>query len=267
MKVTGIPVAKIRLASSRRAAAKDKVESLAESIREIGLQHPVGVVSDKLGYLLIHGRHRLAAYKLLSRDKIPAVVHNLDKMHAELAEIDENIIRSGLSKAEESKALARRKEIYEALHPEAKRGVAGGKTGGRGREKIASDKLSFAIDTAAKTGKSKRTVERDAALGAKLDDKAVAKLHGHPLADNKTELAKLAAMPAKEQREVAIKLARGQLQRVPGGEPSTADEPDDDTGDTFWQDMEDVLRERLDTDGVAVVAARLENLAEKFRQA
>ena len=266
MKVTEIPVAKIRLASSRRAAAKDKVESLAESIREIGLQHPVGVVSDKLGYLLIHGRHRLAAYKLLSRDKIPAVVHNLDKMHAELAEIDENIIRSGLSKAEESKALARRKEIYEALHPEAKRG--GGAEGTRGKPKRQNDVLvSFASDTAAKTGKSKRTVERDAALGAKLDDKAVAKLHGHPLADNKTELAKLAAMPAKEQREVAIKLARGQLQRVPGGEPSTADEPDDDTGDTFWQDMEDVLRERLDTDGVAVVAARLENLAEKFRQA
>jgi len=64
-----------------------------------------------------------------------------------------------------------------------------------------SDNLSFSQDTAAKTGKSKRTVERDAAVGAKLDDKAVAKLQGHPLADNKTELAKLAAMPAKEQRE------------------------------------------------------------------
>ena len=37
--------------------------------------------------------------------------------------------------------------------------------------------------------------------------------------------------------------------------------------DTFWSDLEDMLRERLDTDGVAVVAARLENLAEKFRQA
>ena len=44
--------------------------------------------------------------------------------------------------------------------------------------------------------------------------------------------------------------------------PANLPEPD-----TFWQDMEDILRERLDTDGVAVVAARLENLAEKFRQA
>jgi len=81
--------------------------------------------------------------------------------------------------------------------------------GGKGtRRKTESDKMSFSEDTSAKTGKSKRTVERDAAVGAKLDDKAVAKLQGHAVANNKTELAKLAAMPAKEQREVAAKLAR-----------------------------------------------------------
>ena len=56
-----------------------------------------------------------------------------------------------------------------------------------------SDNLSFSEDTSAKTGKSKRTVERDAAVGAKLDDKAVAKLQGHAVANNKTELTKLAA--------------------------------------------------------------------------
>ena len=43
--------------------------------------------------------------------------------------------------------------IYEALHPETKKGTAGGKVGGRGRKKIASDNVSFATDTAAKTGK------------------------------------------------------------------------------------------------------------------
>lgn len=77
-----------------------------------------------------------------------------------------------------AKQLKRRKELYEALHPETKAHVAGGKTGGRGRPKIAGDKMSsamgeawaadrerksFAADTAAKTGKSRRTVERDIA--------------------------------------------------------------------------------------------------------
>ena len=70
--------------------------------------------------------------------------------------------------------MARRKEIYEALHPETKAGVAGGKTGGRGR-KIATDKMSaaipsFADDTAAKTGKSARTVRRDVSLGEDIAD-------------------------------------------------------------------------------------------------
>ena len=44
--------------------------------------------------------------------------------------------------------LKRRKELYEARGPETKAGVAGG----RGREKIASEIISFAIDTATKTG-------------------------------------------------------------------------------------------------------------------
>ncbi len=67
--------------------------------------------------------------------------------------------------------LARRKELYEALHPETKAGkaqaAAMNKAQGRGD---VSDKLSptFAEDTSAKTGLSKRTVERDVAIGRDL---------------------------------------------------------------------------------------------------
>lgn len=61
-----------------------------------------------------------------------------------------------------------RKLLYEALYPETKKGVAGGKAGGRGRKKVASEKVSFATDTAKKTKKSKRSVEMKVKIGAAL---------------------------------------------------------------------------------------------------
>jgi hypothetical protein len=63
--------------------------------------------------------------------------------------------------AEQLAATARRKEAYEAMHPETKAHVAGGMA----RQGAANDNLSFAADTAAKTGVNKRTVERNASRG------------------------------------------------------------------------------------------------------
>lgn len=60
----------------------------------------------------------------------------------------------------------RRKQIYEAMHPETRAHVAGG----HAKAGSASDKLSFAADTAAKTGVDRRTVERDAARGDRIDE-------------------------------------------------------------------------------------------------
>jgi len=46
------------------------------------------------------------------------------KIIAELAEVDENLIRSPLTPAQEASAIFRRKAIYEELHPETEAGVA-----------------------------------------------------------------------------------------------------------------------------------------------
>lgn len=68
----------------------------------------------------------------------------------------------------------RRKQIYEALHPETKQYVAGGKA----RQKTASDKMSFANDTAKKIGKSKRTIERDLQIAENIDEDVKRELEG-----------------------------------------------------------------------------------------
>ncbi len=150
----------IIIAGGRRAIDQEKVEALAESIRTIGLQHPIGVVarngSDK--YRLLHGAHRIPAVKLLGWKTISAIVHDLDDLHAELAEIDENLVRCPLTQLEESRALARRKQIYEALHPETKRGQT--KERAKVKRQHAALPPSFTEDTTAKTGKSTRPGRR-----------------------------------------------------------------------------------------------------------
>lgn len=75
-----------------------------------------------------------------------------------------------LSSAEAAYQTARRKEIYEALHPETR---AESFKGNRHTGSLAGDNLSFTSETAKVTGKDRRTIERDAArvkLGEALKD-------------------------------------------------------------------------------------------------
>ena len=82
-----------------------------------------------------------------------------------------DLIRRDLTATQRAKLIARRKAAYEATHPETKTGGTG-----RGRAKVrqvSGPIASFAKDTAAKSGKSERSIERNAtrakALGADLD--------------------------------------------------------------------------------------------------
>jgi ParB family transcriptional regulator, chromosome partitioning protein len=217
-----IPIDAI-VVNGRRETTPARVASLAKSIEELGLMHPLTVLRDGETYPLVAGRHRLEACRSLGWAVVAVTVMRLDALRAELAEIDENLERSELTQAAMVKALARRKAIYESLYPEAKQGQhTGQKQSGHSdhfNRKSANGNskkpASFASDTAAKTGRSARSVRRDAALGAKLDDKALATLAGHDILDNKAELKKLADYPAAEQRKVAAQVKFGAIHTVP----------------------------------------------------
>lgn len=216
-----VPVNEIRIPKTHRAIDPARVAAMAQSILEMGLLEPVGLTSDRV---LIYGAHRVAAYRQMGRATIPAMIHNLDTLRLNLAEIDENIQRQNLTALEEAQAQARRKEIFEALHPQS---VPVTKRGGPGRGKKTSDKLSpvsFAKDTATKMGRSGRTVERLAEIGKNLDGEAAKILAGTPIANNKGQLAKLCRLPPQKQREVADKIARRELHNVEGAveEPRAA---------------------------------------------
>ena len=118
MKVNEIIVSSAR----KRQLVAEKVQELAESIKELGLLQPIVVTKDKK---LIAGFHRLEACKLLGWQEINCIIREYDELEAELAEIDENLIRAELTVLERAEHLRRRKEIYEAKHPEARRPQGG----------------------------------------------------------------------------------------------------------------------------------------------
>ena len=112
-----IRIFQIKVNPGRREVDPEAVHDLAESISKVGLLNPITVDQD---YTLIAGLHRLEAAKLLGWSEIKCTVSELDGLLAQLAEIDENLIRREFDHVEEWEQLARRKEIYEKLHPETR---------------------------------------------------------------------------------------------------------------------------------------------------
>ena len=129
-----VPISEIKINAGRREADPEGVQELVDSISKVGLLNPITIDRE---HTLIAGLHRLEAAKLLGWTEIECNVSSLEGLLAELAEVDENVVRKGLSAVEYSDLLLRRKEIYEALHPETKHG------GDRKSEKIKSAKCTF----------------------------------------------------------------------------------------------------------------------------
>jgi len=211
---TTIAIDEITIPEGRRELRG--VDELAKSISEIGLLNPIVVTK---GRRLIAGAHRLEACRRLGWRYIPAAVVEYDELHAELAEIDENLVRNELSVLERSEAYARRKEIYEALHPEA-RSVT--ERGGPGRGKKTSETISpvsappsFAADTAAKTGKSPRTIQHEVQIATKIPEPVREAIRNTRLADSKSDLIALARERDPErQAAIAEKVIKGEARNV-----------------------------------------------------
>ena len=158
MKIT---ISEIKVNPGRRPVNLDGISELARSISEIGLLNPITIDQE---HILVAGLHRLEAAKLLGWTEIECNVCSLDALQTELAEIDENVVRTELSVIEYGELLERRKEIYESLHPEAKAGQAQAAGMNRAIGNNVSGKMSvtlksFAQDTADKLGVSPRAIE------------------------------------------------------------------------------------------------------------
>ena len=235
-----IKISDIKINPGRRNAEPKAIEELSKSIAAVGLMNPITVTQDNT---LIAGLHRLEAAKSLGWTEIECNSIGMSSLQAELAEIDENIVRTSLSRQELGEQFLRRKEIYEMLHPETKAGAA--QAAGMNRaignnvgDKLASTSKSFVEDTSEKTGMSKRTVSRLLQIANNMtqDAKRIVQASDIP----QDTALKISRLPSDQQAEAASLLATGTVQsveqyrqerrdRIMAARPFLTDEPPEDT--------------------------------------
>ena len=192
-------ISDVKINPGRRDTQQRNVEELARSISAVGLMNPITVTQDNM---LIAGLHRLEAVKLLGWTEIECVVSEADGLQAELAEIDENFVRAGLSHRELGDLLLRRKELYEAIHPETRQGQRNGQTAKNANFSLLETK-SFAQDTADKLGVSKRTVEQLVQTARDLTPEAKKTIRDAGDKITKGAALKISRLPPDQQEEAA----------------------------------------------------------------
>ena len=84
-----------------------KLEELAMSIREYGVQEPIKVVERAGGYMIVMGERRYRASKLAEMETIPAIIEELTDEQVEELALLENLQREDLNIIEEAKAFQR----------------------------------------------------------------------------------------------------------------------------------------------------------------
>jgi ParB/RepB/Spo0J family partition protein len=213
MDIASIDTGLIYRPPSARQLDRSRVDELARSMAEIGILSPIHVKrakhyrgADQIdAFDIIAGNHRYEAALVLKWHELPCVIIDTDALHAELIEIDENLIRHNLTPAQEAAALTRRKTIYEELHPETK---AEAFKGNRHTGSLASENSAFTSATAETTGKSRRSVEIAAARGAALGDD-LAEIAGTSL-DKGVELDALAKMKPEQRKPIIDRAKAGE---------------------------------------------------------
>jgi len=206
--VRNIAVASIKV--GKRMRPLGDIAALVESIKEVGLLNPILITQ---GRRLISGLHRLAAFKALGRRTIPCIILSVSQQEAQLREIDENLARNDLTVLQRGEHLLRRKELYEALHPETRQGGDRGNQYSGGR-KCQKDMLSFCQTAATLTGQSSKTAQRLVRIAKLLTPETKRLLRGTEWADNQRALIRLCKLTPEMQERVARKSANGESRDI-----------------------------------------------------
>lgn len=93
--------------------SNNEMKELKESIERIGLQNPIIVRRlENNQYEILAGHNRVKAFKELGKEKIPAIIQNVDDDTAQMIMIDTNIVqRQNLTTMEKAKAYKLKDEI------------------------------------------------------------------------------------------------------------------------------------------------------------
>jgi len=190
-----VRIDKIKVGERMRSLDMAKVSELADSINQIGLINPITVDRD---YRLIAGLHRLEACKSLGLDMILAIVRDVDKLTAELTEIDENLLRNDLTALEEGEHLLKREKLLEDIGQRA--------PDHRPKKGEESSPLETTADIAKQVGLSERIAQQRKQIARGLAPEVKDMIRDTDLANRKGDLLKLSRIDTETQKELAARM-------------------------------------------------------------
>ncbi len=97
---------------------QEKLQELAESIKEYGVLEPIIVTKSVKGYEIVAGERRTKASKLAGLDKIPAIIKDFSDNDMMQIALLENIQREDLTAIEEAEAYSKLIEVLNITQEE-----------------------------------------------------------------------------------------------------------------------------------------------------
>ena len=107
----------------RKVFNEEKIDELAESIREHGVIQPIIVMKSGTGYEIVAGERRWRAARKAGLAEIPAVVRELTKEQNMLFAIIENMQREDLSPIEEAEGIKNMIETFNITQEEVSKSI------------------------------------------------------------------------------------------------------------------------------------------------
>lgn len=180
----------------------EKVKELANSISISGLLYPIVLWRTKRGLILVAGRHRLEAFRMLGETSIPAkIILCPTEDDARLIEIDDNICRNDLPALEIAIQLRIREDIL------LKKGMRM-RSGGNYERRKDENRLTSA-DLAKAVNISTRLFLAYLQIAKGIPAELSKAILGTPLANHMSSLTEIARLTDKKvQRAVAIEAAK-----------------------------------------------------------
>ncbi len=198
-----VPLASIDLTGRLREIDMNAVEQLALSMKESGLITPIEVAPIGADtYRLVAGAHRVAAAIRLGWPNINAVFFDGSADQARMREIDENLYRRELSPFDQSEFVAERREVWERLYGDVKRGGDRRSKGQIVPLRDAMRRSGFVKETATRFNLHPKAVKRALQRKAHIDQRVWQAIRGTKSAENASFLDKLSALDLETQLAV-----------------------------------------------------------------
>jgi ParB family chromosome partitioning protein len=191
-----------------RPTNAEEVGKLVKSIRLLGLQSAPTVVERNGRYMLVAGRHRVEAMRVIGKDPIPVRIADFDDIEAQLWRISENLHRNELGALERAEQIAEFARLAQEKADAATDGQ-GAQASGEGISAQVEQKMprgrpeggdSFA---ARDLGITRQEVQRSKVIAA-LPNEVKARAADLGFDDNQSALLEAAKAPTPEAQVEAL---------------------------------------------------------------